>query len=69
MIKSKELTDWILIYLNMITELFDPTSSRYMKIERTPLSVTNVLENSLGLLQNISLKREGLEKILHFKPT
>ena len=50
MMRSKEMTDWILIYLSMITELFDPNSSRYMKIDKTPLSVTHVLENSLGLL-------------------
>ena len=64
--RSKELTDWILTYLGMVTSLFDPASNRYLKLSQTPLSVTHVLENSLGLLQNISLKREGLDKILHF---
>jgi len=37
-------------------------------LDSVPLAVSNTLENAIGLLQNISLKPKGIDRILHFKP-
>ena len=66
LMRSNDLANWVLIYLHMVSELFDPSSKKYVNLDVTPISIVHVLENSLGLLQNISLKRDGLDKILHF---
>ena len=66
LMRSNDLANWVLIYLHMVSELFDPSSKKFINVESTPISVVHVLENSLGLLQNVSLKRDGLDKILHF---
>ena len=39
-----------------------------MSLDAVPLAVSHTLENAIGLLQNISLKPAGIDKILHFKP-
>ena len=48
--RSNDLANWVLIYLHMVSELFDPSNSKYVNLDVTPISIVHVLENSLGLL-------------------
>ena len=48
--RSNDLANWVLIYLHMVSELFDPSSKKYVNLDVTPISIIHVLENSLGLL-------------------
>ena len=76
--KSSELTSWVLTYLHMVCGLFtghkhalNPARNLpggQMNLDTVPLAVSFTLENAIGLLQNISLKPQGIDRILHFKP-
>ena len=76
--KSAELVSWILTYLHLVCCLFkrnkhpmNPSKNLpdgSLSLDAVPLAVSHTLENALGLLQNISLKPQGIDRILHFKP-
>ena len=78
LMKSSELTSWVLTYLHMVCGLFTGhkhalNPARHlpggqMSLDTVPLAVSFTLENAIGLLQNISLKPQGIDRILHFKP-
>ena len=75
--KSSEVVHWVLNYLHLLSGLFTkqkhmmnparnlPAGS--MSLDSVPLAVSHTLENALGLLQNVSLKPIGIDRILHFK--
>jgi hypothetical protein len=57
---STYLASWLLIYLNRLHGLFvqnDITENEFQVLVLT-------VENTLGLLQNISLKTVGIDKII-----
>ena len=76
--KSPELVNWILTYLHLVCGLF--TKQKHplnparnlpggkLSLDTVTLAVSHTLENAIGLLQNISLKPQGIDRILHFKP-
>ena len=76
--KSSELTNWVLTYLHLVCGLFSSQKHALnparnlpggnMSMEDVPLAVSHTLENAIGLLQNISLKPQGIDRILHCKP-
>ena len=78
LMKSAELVSWVLTYINLISGLF--TRNKHplnparnlpggvLSLDAVPLAVSHTLENAFGLLQNISLKPQGIDRILHFKP-
>ena len=78
LMRSSELVSWVLTYLHLVGGLFskskhplNPSRSLpggNMSLDCVPLAVSHTLENAIGLLQNISLKPMGIDRILHFKP-
>ena len=74
--KSSDLVNWVLMYLHLVCGLFSKgtknankkLSPGQMSLDSVPLAVSHTLENAIGLLQNISLKPNGIDRILHFKP-
>ena len=66
------------MYINLVCGLF--TGQKHamnparnlpggkMSLDTVTLAVSYTLENAVGLLQNISLKPKGIDRILHFKP-
>lgn len=79
LMKSTDLVSWVLTYLNLVNGLF--THNKHplnparnlpggvLSLDTVPIAVSHTLENTLGLLQNISLKPMGIDRILHFKPS
>jgi hypothetical protein len=69
---SQELSSWLLLYLNRVHDLHtklyvDKSFFQSSTVEDVFHGITFTVENTLGLLQNISLKTIGIDKIISLK--
>lgn len=67
LLSCNELASWLLCYLNRIHLLYLRLKLDQLpchKVQEVFAAINLSLENSLGLLQNISLKNAGVEKII-----